>query len=169
MQKYLTYCSCWQCAARTTVYQLQSLIRISFSLFSHQKGVSVKSKNIFIVIVLAFLAGCASTHMKQYIGKDVREVIIENGPPIYAFDMGDGRRAFQFRWGGGSFVIPQRTTVTGSSTAVGGSGWYSGSAITSGGGVITSEGCVLTYFARWNEVKNAWIVTEYRVPKQLVC
>ena len=101
--------------------------------------------------------------------KDVREVIIENGPPIYAFDMGDGRRAFQFRWGGGSFVIPQRTTVTGSSTAVGGSGWYSGSAITSGGGVITSEGCVLTYFARWNEVKNAWIVTEYRVPKQLVC
>lgn len=129
----------------------------------------MKAINIFIILSIVAISGCASTHMKQYIGKDVREIIIDNGPPINAFDMGDGRRAFQFRWGGGTYVMPQTTTITGSSTTTGNSAWYSGSAITSGGGIVTSEGCVLTYFAHRNEQKSAWIVTEYKVPKQLVC
>lgn len=115
------------------------------------------------------IIGCASTHMKQYLGKDIREVIIDSGPPINAFDMGDGRRAFQFRWGGGSFVVPQTTTASGSVTSIGNSAWYSGSAISTGGGVITSEGCIITYFARWNKNRKTWIVIDYRFPKQLVC
>jgi len=129
----------------------------------------MKALTFVLALTLALISGCASTHMNQYLGKDVREIIIDNGPPINAFDMGDGRRAFQFRWGGGTFVMPQTTSVTGSATSIGNTAWYSGSAITSGGGTVTSEGCVLTYFARWNEMQNAWIVTEYRVPKQLVC
>ena len=125
--------------------------------------------NILIIFSLAIISGCASTHMKQYIGEDVREIIIDNGPPINAFDIGDGRRAFQFRWGGGAYEIPQTTTIAGSSIATGNSIWYSGTAITSGGGVVASEGCILTYFTLWSEQKNAWIVTDYRVPKQLIC
>lgn len=124
---------------------------------------------LLLMFTVAVITGCASTHMKQYLGKDVREIVIDNGPPINAFDMGDGRRAFQFRWGGGTYVMPQTTTVTGSTTAIGNTTWYSGSAITSGGGIINSEGCVLTYFTRWNQEQQAWIVTEYRVPKGLVC
>lgn len=27
--------------------------------------------------------------MKRYVGKDIRYVVVDNGPPIYAFDMGD--------------------------------------------------------------------------------
>jgi hypothetical protein len=123
----------------------------------------------FLIISLALVAGCASTHMRQYVGKDVREIIIDNGPPINAFDMGDGRRAFQFRWGGGSYLMSQNTTITGNSTSIGNSAWYFGTALTSGGGVLTSEGCLLTYFANWNQAKKAWIITEYRMPKQLVC
>ncbi len=129
----------------------------------------MRALSFLLTFILVVITGCASTHMKQYIGKDVREIIIDSGPPINAFDMGDGRRAFQFRWGGGTYVMPQTTTVTGSATAIGNTSWYSGSAITSGGGAVTSEGCILTYFARWNSERKAWIVTEYRVPKQLVC
>lgn len=126
-------------------------------------------KKISITILVLFISGCASTHMKQYMNKDIREVIIDSGSPINVFDMGDGRRAFQFHWGGGSFVVPQTTTITGSTNSIGSSSWYSGTAITSGGGIISSEGCVITYLTRWDEHKKAWLIVEYRIPKQLVC
>jgi len=124
---------------------------------------------IFLLVISILMAGCASTHMKQYMGKDIREVIIDNGPPFNAFDMGDGRRAFQFYWGGGTYTVPQTTTITGSTNTIGNSSWYSGTAITTGGGTVTSKGCILTYFAKWDEAKKAWVITEYRVPNQLVC
>ena len=124
---------------------------------------------ILLLLTLILLQGCASTHMKQYLNKDIREVIIDSGPPINAFDMGDGRRAFQFRWGGGTYVVPQTTSISGTSTTIANSTWYSGSAITTGGGVVTSEGCIITYFALWDVEKNTWVISEYRVPKQLVC
>ena len=59
-----------------------------------------------ILLVLFFMAGCASTHMQQYLGKDIREVVMDSGPPENVLDLGDGRRAFQFYWGGGSFLVP---------------------------------------------------------------
>ncbi len=125
----------------------------------------------FFVMFVASLSifACASTHMQQYMGKDIREVVLDSGPPINMLDMGDGRRAFQFRWGGGEFVLPQTTTMTGNSTIIGNTAWHSGSAITSGGGVIASEGCVITYFARRDESRKAWIVTDFQMPKQMVC
>ena len=125
--------------------------------------------SIFFIALSITMIGCASTHMKQYMGLDIREVVIDAGPPINAFDMGDGRRAFQFRWGGGTYAVPQTTTLTGSATSIGNSAWYSGTAITTGGGIIRSEGCIITYLASWDKNRKAWIVTEYRIPKQLVC
>jgi hypothetical protein len=107
--------------------------------------------------------------MKQYVGRDIREVMLDSGPPISAFDMPDGTRAFQFRWGGGTYVVPQTTNMTGSVTSVGNSAWFQSQSISSGGGVVSSEGCVITYFARWNDERKGWTVVSYRVPKQLVC
>lgn len=126
-------------------------------------------KQLTIIFLLGILGACASTHMKQYVGLDIRYVILDSGPPIYAFDMPDDTRAFQFRWGGGTFVVPQSTTTTGNVTSVGNSAWFQQQSITTGGGVVTSEGCVITYFSRWNEEKRGWIVESFRVPKQLVC
>lgn len=119
--------------------------------------------------LVVLLIGCASTHMKRYMGKDVREIAIDNGPPINVFDFGDGRRVFQWRWGGGTFVVPGTTTVTGSTTAIGNTAWYSATALSTPSAVISSEGCILSYIARWDPARDAWIVTEYRVPRQLVC
>ena len=58
------------------------------------------SVRVFVATLIIFLAGCASTEMKSYIGQDIREVILTNGQPIGAIEMGNGTRAFQFMWGG---------------------------------------------------------------------
>jgi hypothetical protein len=124
---------------------------------------------VAVSAIVGVIGGCASTHMKQYVGKDVREIVINSGAPENAFDLGDGRRVFQFRWGGGTFVVPQTTTFSGSTSAIGNSAWYSGSAITTGGGVVSSPGCLLSYIATWDSAASSWVVDEVRVPKQLVC
>jgi hypothetical protein len=122
------------------------------------------------VFALALVVvGCASTHMRQYLGKDIREVVLDSGPPINIFDMPDSTRAFQFRWGGGTYIVPQTTTTTGAVMAVGNSAWFQNQSITTGGGVVTSEGCVITYLTTWDPQRQAWIGSRYRIPKQLVC
>ena len=128
----------------------------------------MKRASVVFLGIIALIA-CASTHMKQYVGKDIREVLLDSGPPNYAFDMPDGTRAFQFRWGGGTYVVPQSTTTTGTVTAVGDSAWYQSHSITTGGGVVTSEGCILTYITEWDEKRHGWIVIDYRYPKRLFC
>lgn len=76
---------------------------------------------IFIAVLFVILSGCVSTHMKQYIGRDIREVILDDGPPVNAMDMGNGVRAFQFRIGGGTYRLPSTTTTSGTLTGYGNS------------------------------------------------
>lgn len=104
--------------------------------------------------------------MKQYVGKDIREVILDDGQPIDAIDMGDGVRAFVYPFGGGTYVMPSVSTTSGS---VSRSGWLSATTITSPGGVIDVPPCRMTYFARWDAARGGWIIHEYRIPKQLAC
>ena len=75
----------------------------------------------------------------------------------------------QFRWGGGAYAVPQVTSTTGNASIVGNSVRFHGRAITSDGGVVVSEGCVTTCIARFDESKQALIITSHRVPKLLVC
>jgi len=114
-------------------------------------------------------AGCVSTHMKKYIGKDVRYIAVEDGPPVNVFDMPDGRRAFQYRWGGGQYVVPKTTTAQGQVQLVGDGGYYSEQKVESGGFVVESQGCLITYFGEWNAAKKGWIVVDISYPKRLVC
>ena len=111
------------------------------------------------------LTACVSTHMKQYVGRDIREVMVDGGEPANVFDMGDGRRAFQFYWGGGTFAVPQTTTTTGS--VVGNSVYLSSTTLP--GGVVHSPGCLITYFARYDDGGDAWIVSDIAYPDRLVC
>ncbi len=118
---------------------------------------------------LALLTGCASTQMKQYVGKDIREVILDSGPPINAVDLADGARGFQYPFGGGAFVTPTVTTTTASVSGYGNQAWLNAASITSGGQAVTLPPCVITYIARWDDSSRGWIVHEYRIPKQLFC
>ena len=107
--------------------------------------------------------------MKRYVGKDIRYVVVDNGPPIYAFDMGDGQRAFQWTWGGGTYRVPQVEISTAIGTAFGPSVWLTATKITTGGQTVESQGCIITYFARWNAEQNAWFIVDYSYPRRLVC
>jgi len=126
-------------------------------------------RTTLLAMILALLCGCVSTHMKQYVGKDIREVILDSGPPINAMDMGDGVRAFQFRWGGGTYSVPQTTTTNGTVSIYGNTAWLNSSSITSGGGTFHSEGCLISYLTTWSDSHQSWIVSSIRYPKRLVC
>jgi hypothetical protein len=126
-------------------------------------------RNLISFLFFVLVTGCVSTEMKSYIGKDIREVILVNGPPFNAMDMGDEVRAFQFRWGGGSFTVPQTTRTTGNVTFYGNSAWLNARSITTGGNTFHSEGCIISYLTEWSARSEGWIVTDYRYPKQLVC
>ena len=99
--------------------------------------------------------------MQGYVGKPLQEVMLDYGPPVNAFDMPDGTRAFQWSMSS-TYVTP--TTVT-STTMPAGNIWMTNTQI-SGGQPITSS-CVYTMFARWNDEQGAWVFTDFRRPSAL--
>jgi hypothetical protein len=123
-------------------------------------------RGLAVVIAGFLLIACASQIMQRYVGKDVREIVIDYGPPANAFDMGDGRRAFQWVMRN-SQTMPVVATTTGTVSAYGNMAWVNSNTTISGGQTINSQ-CVYTLFARWNEGANGWTVTEFRRPN-LMC
>jgi hypothetical protein len=123
------------------------------------------------MLVLVALAGtgCVSTHMKKFVGKDVRYIEIEDGAPVKVLDLPDGRRAFQYLWGGGRYVVPQTITTQGQVELVGDKAYYTERKLQSGGYVVDNPGCVITYIAEWNAAKTGWIVADISFPRRAVC
>ena len=113
------------------------------------------------------LAGCASSHMRPHVGQDIRAVMTENGPLVNAFDMGDGRRAFQFMWGGTQVGIAR--VATPNASAISNNQALTSNAPLQASGAIIGTGCLFTYIADWNSGRSGWIVTEFKFPNQLVC
>lgn len=110
------------------------------------------------------MASCASTEMKTFIGKPAEEAMFAYGPPANVFDLSDGRRAYQYRWGGGAVMMPGRATSTaqsfGSITTV--------QTTATPAAIFESAGCLITFIAR-DQGGGRWVLEDYRVPKQLVC
>lgn len=86
------------------------------------------------------------------------------GKPEAVFDLPDGRRAFQFYWGGGSGVVPGTSLST---IAPAGAGTYAVTTTSTPAMVYENKGCLVTLIARPSG--NDFIVEEYRIPKRLVC
>lgn len=122
-----------------------------------------------LLIGALVLGGCVSTHMRQFIGEDVREVVMSDGAPVNVFDYGDGRRVFQFYWGGGTYSVPAVSTTTGSAYAIGSTVYGSATTVSTPAGTITSEGCLTSYITRWDSDRDGWIVEDIRYPQRLVC
>lgn len=119
---------------------------------------------LMIVAIALALFGCASDAMRGYVGKSVTAAYIDHGTPENVFDLPDGRRAFQFRWGGGAGIVPGYANSTVSPTGLG------GFRVTTTGVPATyveSAGCLVTLIARPNG--NDFLIEEYRIPKRLVC
>lgn len=120
-------------------------------------------RKLLFVAAAVILAACVSTEMKGYVGKDVSEVFMAYGQPENVIDLPDGRRAWQFRWGGGSGVIPGRSQTT--VQAIGNTAVATTTATPAT--IVHSEGCLITYIG--TRSANSWTITDIRVPKQLVC
>jgi hypothetical protein len=121
-------------------------------------------RRLHLIAVCCLATACASTEMKGYVGSSISEAFIDYGKPEAVFDLPDGRRAFQFRWGGGSGVVPGRTStqITGND-AIG----YNVTTVGTPAMAFASEGCLITLIA--HRKGNDYIVDEYRIPKRLVC
>jgi hypothetical protein len=123
-----------------------------------------------VVIIMGLLAaGCVSTHMKKFIGLDARYIEVESGPPVNVLDLPDGHRAFQYLWGGGTYVVPATTRTEGKGRLVGDAAYYSEERVQTGGFVVDNPGCLITYYSTWDAAKKGWIVTSISYPKRLVC
>lgn len=121
-----------------------------------------KSLITLLTLVLA-LGGCASTIMKNYVGQPLQVAMIDHGPPVNAFDMPDGTRAFQWVKSR-SYVMPVSSYQSGNASVIGNSVWWTQRTQISGGQPIHSE-CAYTMFAEWDEAQNAWIFTGFKKPK----
>jgi hypothetical protein len=100
--------------------------------------------------------------MQSYVGKDVREVVLDYGPPANAIDMGEGKRAFQWVKGR-SYSTPVVATTNASVNKTKSFDWYTSNTIVSGGETVYSN-CIYTIMGEWDGGKKGWIVTGFRKP-----
>ncbi len=110
------------------------------------------------VLSLLVVASCASAIMEGFVGKDLREVQLEYGPPINAFEMPDGRTAFQWRFDS-TTMMPMTTSYSG----VASGNWVTGTATTYGGGVFSTP-CFYTLFGTPNS-NDSYTIVGFQRPK----
>lgn len=115
-----------------------------------------------LLILTHFLIGCstftASQIMQSYVGKSIKEVVLDYGAPANYLDLDDGRRAFQ--WNRRSeYSIPTYNYATVNSYS---SGVYSNANVTYTGSQRVSSDCLYTLYTTWDG--NTWIVVDYKEP-----
>ena len=122
---------------------------------------------LMAVAVAATLAGCvtASQVLQGYMGRPIQDAVVDYGPPANVFDMGDGRRAFQWSMTR-SYQMPTTTQTNVNVYAPPGGAFINGTATsrTTGGQVVEST-CLYTAFASWDASRNAWIVVGFQKPR----
>ena len=120
--------------------------------------------------ILAFLvSACATSHEKleSFIGGDIQEVVADYGYPNAAFDMGNGRRDFQWTMNMSSTIPAQSISMGGLTNPV--DQFNPDLEMTTiipmrGGEPVASE-CSYTMITRWDDSKKIWIVTAYQKPR----
>jgi len=126
-------------------------------------------RNILFSILVFLIFGCATSHEKlaSYIGEDIKQVVADYGYPNVAFDMGKGRRDFQWTMNTSS-TIPAQAISTGGLTKPADqfNPDLEMTTITPmyGGEPVASE-CSYTMITDWDDTKKIWIVTAYQKPR----
>jgi len=116
------------------------------------------------VVLFAALAlgGCASSIMEGFVGDPLQTAMVRYGPPQNAFDMGDGRRAFQWSMTS-SYTTPTQVTNTGNAYPIGNTVWWTQNTQISGGQTFNSE-CIYTLYGSWDDSASVWRVTGFEKP-----
>ena len=125
---------------------------------------------IFLLPILVFLlSACTASHEKlaPYVGQDILDVVADYGNPNVAFDMGKGRRDFQW-------TMKMSSTMPAQSISMGGltnpaEQFNPDLEMTTiipifGGEPVASE-CSYTMITHWDDTRKIWIVTAYQKPR----
>src|SRR6478752_7372091 len=79
-----------------------------------------RARFLFIACLMLSLSGCATlrstnNELDSYVGRSVSEVAGKLGPPTTKFDLGDGRRSFDWEnYGGCNYSVIANTRTPGS-------------------------------------------------------
>ena len=124
-------------------------------------------KSCIFLLMALFVSGCAVKHdkLQTYVGEDIQEVVAVYGQPNVAFDMGEGRRDFQ--WVITSSTLPSYPISSGALTDP--AKQYvpdiKNETITPMfNGLIVKSECLYTMVTYWNEDAKSWMVTDYHQP-----
>lgn len=110
-----------------------------------------------VAIAALALAACTAQIMEGFVGRDVREVGLQYGPPTHYFDLPDGRRAFQWEHISG-YTTPVNTSVT----MVGQPGFQQAFATTTGGQFHQFR-CLYTLIGERND-QGSFTVVSFQEP-----
>lgn len=122
----------------------------------------VRSKALIALLAMLATAGCASQIMKGFVDQPIQTAIVKYGPPINAFDMGDGRRAFQWSMDR-SYTAPVTATNYGTAAIYGTSAVWTQNTQISGGQTVSGR-CIYTLYGRWSDSARAWMVSGFEKP-----
>lgn len=116
-------------------------------------------KFVQMICTVMLLTSCAADTMRSYVGKDIRAVELDYGPPSNQIDVAPGTRAFQW-----TKISVDTTPVTATSVT---EKTKKGGKVTqtefTGGDQSVSK-CVYTFITTWDERRGSWIVTGIRQP-----
>lgn len=109
--------------------------------------------------------------MESYVGKDIRRVFADYGPPQNKYDMPEGKKAFQWVMTR-TQTTPTYTTTTGNINSdsylygnnVTTNSDISATSTTTGGDIQVSK-CFYTLYAGWDKNAKGWIVTNFEKPR----
>jgi len=101
--------------------------------------------------------------MQGMVGQPITVAVVRNGPPTNAFDMGDGRRAFQWAKSA-SYTTPTQVQNRGTASPMGNSVWWQQSSQITGGQTIHSE-CLYTLYGRWDDAAQFWRIEGFERPR----
>lgn len=148
-------------SAKSSIYQAPSFVSINYS----NKG-RLYMIRASLGLLLLTLCACASSIMQGFVGQPLQQAMIKYGPPLNAFDMGDGRRAFQWVMNS-TYVTPSYATTTGNAYGIGNSVYWTQNTQISGGQPINNR-CAYTLFGRWSDSTNSWLIEGFEKPN-LMC
>lgn len=120
-------------------------------------------KVLIIMLLTLGLISCASTQMKGYVGKSIQEANLELGSPEKIKKLPNGKRAYQYRWGGGTMVVNGKAK----SIITNGNIFTTVDTVYTPARIIRSKGCLVTLIA--SKKNSFWIVEDWKIPQKLVC
>lgn len=114
---------------------------------------------LLLCAMTAWLTGCAADKMRSYIGRDIRSVELEYGPPSNQIDLGDGTRAFHW-----TRISVNTTPVSAVSTTDKDRKGRKTTQTEFIGGDQSVTRCLYTFITARNLRGDGWIVTAIQQP-----